>query len=394
MRACLVFLGLAACGVGDVDDVDEFWADTADDTGEDDPGLRAGGKQVAIAVGSTSNAELVDNLPIGRSENGATRRVVLHLGPSELPKLVKGDRLIVPAEVQVTTRCDIGQSAPGCGYNPNVAAQLILTGSGDDTSADGAGSKALSRVEKLTCTKNEHHCKIVFTAAAATNVLDGGFALPCLATDSCHVNLVMWSWHADARSGGADKLLVGSNEGNYLDNGKIERDAARIMAIRERGIVGADRASRQTDGGGGLGVPTNANSTLVYSHLLKPGGRDLEAGEQFYVEAKLVTDVADRARFSTLMFLTKDPKATEDNGLVKIAPGAITEHNGINCTRETSPCVTRRVAVFRVQEEITGPVYVNVIARSAVPGGGSTKVTVKRNDGWLRSVRYAADLAR
>jgi hypothetical protein len=90
------------------------------------------------------------------------------------------------------------------------------------------------------------------------------------------------------------------------------------------------------------------------------------------------------------MFLTKDPKDASSNGLGKTAPMAIGEHNGINCTSGTSPCVTRKVAVFRVTDDIDEPVYVNVVAKSEVPGGGSTQVTVKRNDGWLRSTRYHA----
>jgi hypothetical protein len=183
-------------------------------------------------------------------------------------------------------------------------------------------------------------------------------------------------------------VLVGGNDGNYLENGRVEGDQGRLMVVRERGIVGADRAARETTGGGGISVNTNANPVLIYSHRLKAG--DLAANEQFLVEAKLVTEVSSRARVSTEMFLTKDPNATDGSGLDKVSPIQIGEHNGINCTSGTSPCTSRKVAVFRVTEAITGPVYVNLTARSAVPGGGSANVTVKRNDGWLRSVRYSA----
>jgi hypothetical protein len=57
-----------------------------------------------------------------------------------------------------------------------------------------------------------------------------------------------------------------------------------------------------------------------------------------------------------------------------------------------SPCTHRNVAVFRVDQDIQGPVYVNVVAKSAVPGGGSAHVTVKRSDSWVRSVRYSSQL--
>jgi hypothetical protein len=203
----------------------------------------------------------------------------------------------------------------------------------------------------------------------------------------------MWAWHRDARAGGDDKVLVGSNDGDYLDNGRVEQDQARLMVIRERGLTGSDRAMRETGGGGALSINTHAEPELVYSHPLK-GGRDLAANEQYVIEAKLVTAVDSRARFSTEIFLTKDRDARDGDGLDKTSPLAIGEHNGINCTPGTSPCTTHRVAVFRVTEDLAGPVYVNVVAKSAVPGGGTAQVTVKRDDGWVRSVRYSAAFGR
>jgi hypothetical protein len=378
----------ASCNVSEVGD--DFWAETRDDDGDDSTAdALAGTKQVAIDPGPTDHAELVDLLPVGRSESGAIRRVVLRLGPGQLPGLQRGDRLIVPAEVQATTRCDVGQSAPGCNYNPNIRAQLIITGNPNDTEPGGAGSKAIA-TQTQTCTHADHHCMFVFTPSDASIEVDG---LPCVASDSCHVNVVMWAWHADARAGDQDKVLVGGNDGDYLDNGRVEGDVARLMVVRERGIVAGDRAARETSGGGNLGVNTSANPVVIYSHRLKGAGDDLLAGEQFVVEAKLVTAVGDRARISAQLVVSKSPDGT-DNGVDKIAPGSISEQNGVNCTAGTSPCVTRKVAVFRVTDAITGPVYVNVVAKSAVPGGGTTNVTVRRDDGWIRSVRYNALFGR
>ena len=56
--------------------------------------------------------------------------------------------------------------------------------------------------------------------------------------------------------------------------------------------------------------------------------------------------------------------------------------------------MTRKVAVFRVDADIADEVYVNVIAKSAVPGGGAARVEVKRSEGWVRAVRYRAALGR
>ena len=380
-----VLAALAACDARS----DSFWDEARDDDLGEDAAALAGDQRVAVEAGPTDRAELVETLPVGRSEDGAERRVVLRLSPGRLPGLAHGDRLIAPAEVQVTTRCDIGQSAPGCGYNPNIRAQLILAGDPGDTTAAGERSQALSEVQTQVCTSAEHHCRFVFRPSDAAQDLDGRFDLPCLADDSCHVNLVMWAWHHDARAGGDDKVLVGSNDGDYLANGRVEQDQARLMAVRERGLTGDDRAMRETSGSGSLSVNTRADPELVYSHALK-GGRDLAADEQYVIEAKLVTAVDARARFSTQIFLTRDPDARDGDGLDRTAPSAITEHNGINCTPGTSPCTTHRVAVFRVTADLAGPIYVNVVARSAVPGGGAAHVTVKRDDGWVRSLRYSA----
>jgi hypothetical protein len=334
----------------------------------------------------------VKTLEVGKSNAGAKRVVALRLRPDEVPKLLEGDALSAVAELQVTTRCDVGQTAAGCGYNPNVAAQIILTGNADDTNPDGAGSRALSDVKKMTCTAAEHHCMFTFGPGDARAQLTGGFDLPCVATDSCHVNLVAWAWHPDARTNGADKVIVGANEGNYLANGEVEGDRARLAVIRERGVDPDDRHERETKGGGDVTVPTTAQSVLAYSHPLKAGGAGLVAGEHFVFEAKLVVETAGRVRFSALAFLTKDPGAKDGDGLDKTFPVQIGEHNGINCTPGTSPCTLKKAGVFRVDEDIDAPVYLNVVVRSEVPGGGSTNVRLERGDGWVRTTRVDASL--
>jgi hypothetical protein len=370
-------LVLSSCNLGEVED-DAFWDDTSEDDGEDAITIGAGTtKRVAVVSGDTDKAELFELLPIGRSENSAERRVALQLKPAQLPRLAANDRLIVPAELQVTTRCDIGQNAPGCNYNPNVRAQLLLTGSPGDTTA--SGNSRVIATQSLTCTKDEHHCMFVFRPGEAAITLGN---TPCVASNSCYVNLVVWAWNGSARSGGQDKLIIGGNEGNFLDNGKVDQDKARIMAVRERGIGAADRAARQSSGNGNKSINTNANDEIVYTHRLKPQGQSIKKGEQFLVEAKIVADVGGRARFSTQLELEhKDA----------FAPGGISESAGTNCSPGRK-CVAHKVAVFRATQDINDGVHVKVVVKSAVPGGGTTRVTVKQDDGWVKSVRYAAAL--
>lgn len=384
MKKTLGLLAPALCwsclvdGAGDI-----YWTDDSDR-----PPVAAARPQVAVAAGRTENAERIEKLPIGRRASTARRRIALRLGPADLPRLAPGDVLATPAEVQVTTRCDVGQSAAGCDYNPKVRAQIILTGRAGDKSAAGAGSAALSEPITLSCTKAEHHCRFVFRPSDTIHSLTGRFDLPCVADSSCFVNLVMWAWHPDARAGEKDAVIVGENEGDFLANGEVGGDKARLMAIRERAFPAAERRRRMTSGGGDLRVPTNGDATLVYSLALGGGGRGLVRGEQYAVEAKIVTAVSSRASFSTKMYVTRDRNSTGGGSFGAITPAQISEHNGINCTAGTSPCTARRVAVFRVTKDVPGPVYVNVYAKSAVPGGGSARVVVERNRGWLRSTRY------
>jgi hypothetical protein len=377
----------ASADAADDDESSSSAGTSSSDTGADpiDDDEPAPVKRVAIAAGRTKDAERVATLPIARSEATATRKIVLQLEPDELPDLQAGDMLIVGAELQVTTRCDVGQTAAGCGYDPSIRAQLVITADADDTDAGGPESHALSDAKTQTCTKSEHHCMFVFKPSDATSMLGGG--LPCIAAGECRVSLVMWAWDPNARSGDVDRVLVGENEGDYLQNGVVQGDKARLVAVRERGLDASDRHTRDSNDGGDLHVPADASATLVYSHELADG---LTKDEQFVIEAKLVTAVGGRARVSSKMFVTTDPQATAGNGPDAIVPREIGEHNGINCTSGQSPCTTRKVAVFRANEDITGPVYVNVVVHGAVPGGGSTAITVRRGDGFVRSTRYEA----
>lgn len=390
MRTFVLLLAAVApaCTVGDTGE-DAFWDTTSDDDGTDSTLLAAGATgSVAIAPGTTDNAERFELLPVARSEGSAEKRIALQLTPGDLPALAKGDRLIVPAELQVTSRCDIGQGAPGCNYNPTVRAQLLLSGSANDTS--GGGNSKVIATKTLSCNHDEHHCMFVFTPGDASIELDGN--TPCVATNSCYVNLVVWAWDSHARAGGVDKVLIGGNDGNFLDNNKVDQDVARLMAVRERAVSAADRAARQSSGSGTTSINTNANAELVYSHRLKPKGQPLRKGEQFLIEAKVAADVSSRVRFSTQLFVTRDPDANDGSRLEKISPSSIGEQNGFNCSPGSS-CTQRKVAVFRVDEDIDDAMFVNVIVKSAVPGGGSARVTVKKGDGWVRAVRYGAALA-
>ncbi|MBX7098404.1 MAG: hypothetical protein K1X89_11875 [Myxococcaceae bacterium] len=353
--------------------------------GESALDLAAGQRKVALTPGADDHAELVKLLPVARSEAAASRHVALQLTPAQLPHLAPGDRLTVAAEVQVTTRCDVGQVAPGCDYDPHVKAQLILTGDPNGKDASGPGAKVLA-TQSTQCSKAEHHCMFVFRPGQTSTGLD---RLPCMANDSCRVNLVLWAWHPDARSDGQDEVLVGGNDHDFLQNHKVEGDVSRLMAVRERGVRAQDRDVRETSGSGTMSVNTTARAEVVYSQRLTSSG--LEPGEQFLIEAEVQTDVGGRVRFSTELMLAPGPEDADGRAVDEVTPKHLGEQNGFNCT---SRCTTHKVAVFRVDRPLSGSWFVNVVAKSEVPGGGSTSVRVNKAEGFVRTTRWGAQLAK
>ncbi len=349
-------------------------------------GNAPGRGQSAMGWGRIDNPELRELIPIGRDAD-AERFVIMRLEPRDIPNLQRGDVLRAAAELQVTTRCDIGQQAPGCDYNPTVRMQLVLTGDRGGTDPSRQGSMALSDVKTFTCTKQEHHCVEVIDFTAASKTLDGG-APGCVNDNSCHINLVVWAYDRQARRGGADKLLIGANEGNFLANGEVEQDRGRLMVIRERGLAPSDKIVRETKDnvrGGGLPMASNGRDERLYSHRLA-GGRDLRAGEKFRVWAVVDAETDHRVNLGLRMFLTRDREDVNGGQLEAIEPGAISEHNGTNCT-PSNPCHLKKVAVFQVQRDLQGPVFVNISGNCEVPGPGSARVTIK-NSGFVKSIRY------
>ena len=140
-------------------------------------------------------------------------------------------------------------------------------------------------------------------------------------------------------------------------------------------------------------------SDLGPSHKLRgeAGNDTLNAGERFVVKARMRPSVNARARFSSLMFLTKDkdspdPPNQQSSWLGSFQKTPIGEHNRINCTGGT--CTVYKVAAFRVQDDVNtsgnSPVFVNVSAKS----GLNQTVTVQNSGSWLKTKRYNADLTQ
>lgn len=341
-----------------------------------------------ITAGPTDNAELRKLLPIGRTAD-ADRFVLLRLRPSDLPMLQFDDMLRAAAELQLTTACDIGQTGPSCGYSPHVRMQLLLSGNPDATDASGAGTVSLSGVKEFDCTANEHHCVKSIDFGDASRRLRADNSPPCVANNSCFVNLVVWAFHGDARGGGQDKIIVGANEGNFLDNGKVEQDRARIMAVRERNVAPADVSLHVTDHDvkkDPITMSSGDKERPIYLAALN-GGRDLRAGEKYRVWSEVHASSNHRVNLQLEMFLTKSKSDGNGGKVDGIEPGPISEHNGANCSPGTD-CHLRKVAVFEVKRDVKGPVFVDIAAATEVPGPGAATTTI-HDDGFVKVVRYA-----
>jgi hypothetical protein len=371
--------------------VDVALADDPETAAEATLLLAAGGAMTGgrtdVTVGRTNTPELFKLLPIGRTA-GTRRYVVMRIKPGEVPNLAVGDVVRAAAEIQVTTACDIGQTGPMCGYTPKVHLQLVLAGDGDATDPHRPGVVALSKIKEFSCNADDHHCVKTIDFGEASLQLTAGNAPPCVASQSCFVNLVIWANDPQARGSGKDKLIVGANEGNFLANGKSEQDRGRVMLVRERGIVPADkvlRATKHNVKSGNITFGSNGDRHRVYSHTLK-GGQDLVKGEKFRVWAELNATSDHRVNVDTLFFLTKNRNDKNGGSVNGANPGSISEHNGTNCS-PGNPCNLRKVALFEVNENVKGPVFVNLSSSAEVPGPGFANVVVHDN-GFIKSVRY------
>jgi hypothetical protein len=73
--------------------------------------------------------------------------------------------------------------------------------------------------------------------------------------------------------------------------------------------------------------------------------------------------------------------------------GEITESNGFNCTQRTTPCTTIKAGVLEIEEDVSGPLYVNLTLSVGRIGGrapGDNLVTIQEGGG-LAVVRFPAN---
>lgn len=332
--------------------------------------------------------ERLKTIPITRG-SGARKKAVASMGPEILPQLQQDDGVEVTAELKVTTDCT-KQSQRCAGlpykYNPIVTSRLVLADSAKET---GSGTEAISDRHQFRCRQRhpgrEHHCVIVFTDAgfSESEARDQGCA-----PDTCRVNLVLDAHNRRARGSGKDKLVIGGNQ----PDGHIAQDMARINAIRFRPDSQPRPPATTTSSRETKRLPLTADKNVVYSERLD----GLRAGEQLAVHARMRTDIDHlpySVRVTSNLLLTEGRGKTHPSEFInEVATheGEITEANGFNCVHQKSPCLTEKVGVLRVKEDVGKELYVNLVvlnsAKRADPkGGDAAKVT---DAGELKVVRY------
>jgi hypothetical protein len=353
-----------------------------------------------LAVSSGRDCELVEKLAISR-EPGARRKVAMALRPgggsfSAMPDLQPQDRLLISAEIELTTDCE-EQTPDNCvgaayTYAPTLNAELLLASSREVT--EEAGGSAI-RLERKTerCTHGEHH-KVVVFPEVGYRVPEEGF--PWSMEETC-INLVLDAHSPEAEEG--QFLLVGQNNPADEDHPRawVGQSMGRLNLIRVRGeLRGLEREEARTPLARQISIDPDAK-TVVYSLPLE----GLEEGEQLLVKAELNTDSRHLdypARISTRLYLVDEPEGKEPGGRAKDVAsfgGVIGEHNGFNSLQSSGARKTRRVGVLRITKPADEPLYVNLVATGGDPlkrADAGDAVKVRGRGGFVQVIRYPADL--
>ena len=347
-----------------------------------------------VLVATTGNqSELRETVRITKKRGPG--KLVMSLGPEELPSLSNGDRLLATAELEVTTDCAV--ESVGCvgtpyKYNPSLTTSLIL---GDDASATGGEGAVEIDSQRTKCNQRDsaHHCLIVFTGSS----LDIAGQAPC-APSSCHLNLVVESHKARAKKG--NRLLMGENE----PDGSVGQDKGRLNVTRFSPGSQPAISPLTTTTPLVTSIPVRKGEDIVvYSQELS----GLEKDDQLAASASMTVDVSHLSYgplIRSRLILALDPTSTAPGHDVKQLTdpkGEISEANGYNCTQRKPSCVTRKVGVISMRkdaEDASGdpiPLYANLVVDTAKPGGtaaaGDT-VQIDPTGGALNVTRYPASL--
>jgi hypothetical protein len=337
-----------------------------------EPTATGGGTaQTVFAETTGGNSELVELLPITHRP-GDDPRVVMSLGPSDLPPLEQGDTIKVFAEVQVTTTCvDRSERCIGRPYrfSPFVRAKLVLAAGRGVTGEDRAMS--LAQPKSIHCAQQRphrnHHCVLTFQHARE-RIRNPG-ALPCPAT-RCFVNLVVSAHNRQAEPGNV--VVIGADK----PDGSILQDKGRLSVVLTKPGAPAPKRARTSDRvHDRVPVTRGDDWTSVYSVKLS----NLRPGDILVAVAKQRTGISEvpyNVFVGSRIILTGRRSAGRTNGLsrrMSSLDGQFTEGNGFNCTHGRSayetPCTSRKVGLLEIRRPPQQggrqvPMYVNLVCHT------------------------------
>jgi hypothetical protein len=315
-------------------------------------------------------------------------------GPAHarVPDLRPGDRLLVSAELELTTDCPRQQSdcaEKPYGFDPQAEVALLLADA-DNVANPGSGRAiALGPPRRRAITHERHHDVFVFDNVAYTVPRNG---LPW--SGAAFLNATLAAWHRRAQPD--QVLIVGQNN----PRGRPSGDMCGISVARLRpGTMAQPTALRtQQRQITSLAVVTgNPQKAIVYSQRLD----DLETGEQLRVRAGLKTSTAHlgyKVRTTVEVFLSTDPTAIDPgNEAKRVCPDGpqISRGNGKNTLPTDSPMSSAKTGVKRIVKDARVPLYVNVMLTNGDPehnaGPGDALEIV--SGGFLAVTRYPAALA-
>jgi len=329
----------------------------------------AGNGPKAQVLTSGDNSERVKTIPIVK-RRGEAKRVVMNLHASRVGHLPPRSAFHVSAEVEVTTCIKANRRHPGArdrcigkpySYNPHVEGQLVLA-----NSAEAVNGIPLTAPASLTCGQRlparNHHCVIAipWTRYEVTE------ELPCNPT--CHVNLVMSSWHRNAKGG--NKLVIGAHS-----RGPIVQDKGRINMVRfDSTQVELPKPIEDTkpnvkslpiarDGG-------KAKSKVIFAVPIKRP----RVGDKFMAEAHIVARIGGvryNVELPSQMKISRSANTIGGKGVAMYTRPStdLSEFNGVNCTQRKSahsnPCVRDKFGIVAIKRDTNkgrrlGKLWINV----------------------------------
>jgi hypothetical protein len=364
-----------------------------------EPTATGGGPAPTVFAATTGgNSELVEVLPV-TDKPAREPRVVMSLGPSDVPPLEQGDTLEVLAEVQATNTC-VDRSARCVGrpyeFSPFVSAKLVLAAGKGVTG--GPRAVSLARPKSVHCAQQRpdrnHHCVLTFDHVRKR--IRNPSALPCPAT-GCFVNLVVSAHNRQAERGNV--IVIGADQ----PDGSILQDKGRLTVLLTKPASSAPKRWRTTSRvHDRVPVTRGDDWTSVYSIKLS----NLRRGDILVAVAKQRTGISPvpyNVFVGSRIILTGRRGAGRTNGLgrrVSSQSGQFTEGNGFNCTHGRSayetPCTSRKAGMLEIRRPPQRggrqvPMFVNLVCHTrpklAAPQSGDHVNVLAHGD--LKVRKYA-----